>query len=27
MFKAGKLKLFQTFGKPKAKKRGAEGLK
>jgi hypothetical protein len=26
MFKAGKLKLFPTFGKPKAKKRAAEGL-
>jgi len=26
MFKAGKLKIFPTFGKPKAKKRAAEGL-
>jgi len=26
MFKAGKLKLFPAFGKPKAKKRAAEGL-
>jgi heterodisulfide reductase subunit C len=26
MFRAGKLKLFSTFGKPKAKKRAAEGL-
>ena len=26
MFRVGKLKLFPTFGKPKAKKRAAEGL-